>query len=125
MTAHGTITWNELNSWDPDGAMRFYGEALGWTFEAMPMPGGTYWLIFSDGNRVGGLFPLTEPDFEGVPSHWLTYIEADNVDARVDRALAAGGSLMRPPFDVPGVGRIAIVCAPGGEVMGWMQSVAE
>jgi predicted enzyme related to lactoylglutathione lyase len=27
---------------------------------------------------------------------------------------------MRPPFDVPGVGRIAILREPGGAVVGWM-----
>jgi hypothetical protein len=30
---------------------------------------------------------------------------------------------MRPPFDVPGVGRIAIVRDVNGAVMGWMTSI--
>jgi hypothetical protein len=32
----------------------------------------------------------------------------------------AGGSVMRDPFDVPEVGRIAIVADPGGAAQGWM-----
>ena len=42
------------------------------------------------------------------------------VDARLKAAIAAGGSAMREPFEVPGVGRIAIVKDPSGAVSGWM-----
>ena len=27
---------------------------------------------------------------------------------------------MRPPFDIPEVGRVAILKAPGGAIMAWM-----
>jgi predicted enzyme related to lactoylglutathione lyase len=38
----------------------------------------------------------------------------------VKKAQAAGATLMRPIFDVPGVGRIAILKEPGGAGIGWM-----
>lgn len=42
------------------------------------------------------------------------------VDARVKKAVAAGARPMRPIFDVPNVGRIALLTEPGGAGIGWM-----
>ncbi len=41
--SHGHFYWNELMTRDADKAKKFYGASVGWTFEAMPMPDGTYW----------------------------------------------------------------------------------
>ena len=50
----------------------------------------------------------------------MPYIAVDDVDARVKKATAAGAKLMRPLFDIPGIGRIAILREPGGAGVGWM-----
>jgi len=118
--SHGSFYWNELMTWDVEQAKRFYADVLGWTFDAMPMENGTYWVIKSGETMVGGMFELTEPEFEGVPEQWMAYIAVDDIDARLARATDAGGTVMRPPFDVEGVGRIAIVQEPGGAGIGWM-----
>ncbi len=39
------------------------------------------------------------------------------------KAQAAGAKLMRPAFDNPGVGRIAILTEPGGAGVGWITPV--
>ena len=124
MPKHGTFVWNELNSWDPESAKAFYGKTLGWTFDAMPMEMGTYWIAKSDGEMVGGIFPLSSPVFDGIPTHWFTYIEVDDVDARVTAVAEAGGEVIRPPFDVPEIGRIAIVKDADGAGIGWITSVS-
>ena len=49
-----------------------------------------------------------------------SHLAVDDVDARVKKAQSAGATLMRPIFDVPGVGRIAILKEPGGAGVGWM-----
>ena len=36
----------------------------------------------------------------------------------------AGAKILRPPFDVDDVGRIAILVDPSGAAMGWMTPVA-
>ena len=119
--SHGTFCWNELMTRDVEKAKAFYGAAIGWTFEAMPMPdGGTYWVAKMGDKPVGGIFPLSGPDFEGVPECWMSYLAVDDVDARLKKASAAGATVMKEPFDVPGVGRIAIVQEPGGACIGWM-----
>jgi len=118
--AHGNFHWNELVTRDAEKAKKFYGGTIGWTFEGMPMPGGTYWVASMDGKPVGGLFPIAGPQWDGVPEHWMSYLAVDDVDARVKKAEAAGAKLMRPIFDIPGVGRIAILTEPGGAGIGWI-----
>ena len=119
--AHGTFYWNELMTRNIERAKKFYAETLGWTFDAMPMPGGgTYWIAKIDGAPVAGVFDISAPEFGPVPESWMAYIAVDDVDARVNKAIAAGAKLMKPIFDVPAVGRIAILLEPGGAGIGWM-----
>ena len=42
--SHGSFYWNELMTRDAEKAKKFYASTIGWTFEAMPMPDGTYWV---------------------------------------------------------------------------------
>ncbi len=106
---------------DVEGAKRFYAQTVGWNFQSMPMAdGGTYWCAMQGGKPVAGVFALTSPAYDGVPESWMSYLAVDDVDARVEKALKAGAQLMKPIFDVPGVGRIAILREPGGAGVGWM-----
>jgi uncharacterized protein len=123
MWSHGHFYWNELMTRNPEQAKSFYGATVGWTFEAMPMADCTYWVAKLGDDAVAGIFPLSTPKFDGVPEQWMAYLAVDNVDARVNKATAAGAELMRPLFDVPGVGRIAILREPGGAGIGWMTPV--
>jgi predicted enzyme related to lactoylglutathione lyase len=117
---HGHFYWNELMTRDVERAKRFYAETLGWTFEGMPMPDGTYWVVKSGDEFAGGLFDISAPQFAQVPESWMAYIAVDDVDARVEKAQSAGAKLMKPIFDIPGVGRIAILMEPGGAGIGWI-----
>ncbi len=118
--SHGTFCWNELMTRDVERAKRFYRDTIGWTFEAMPMGSGSYWIARSGDKMAGGMFELTSPEYDGVPESWMSYLAVDDVDARVAKALKDGAKLMKPIFEVPGVGRIAILMQPGGAGVGWM-----
>ncbi|MCJ8143490.1 VOC family protein [Ancylobacter sp. A5.8] len=117
---HGTIIWNELNTPDPEAARAFYATMFGWSFSAFPMADGEYWIIRHGDKDLGGIFPLTAPEFRDIPAHWLTYFAVDDVDAQVAAAVEAGGAVAKAPFDVPGVGRIAVVQDATGAYMAWM-----
>ena len=122
--AHGNFHWNELRTRDAERARRFYADTIGWTFEAMATPDGhTYWVAMQDGKPVAGLFPLTSPQFDEVPESWMSFLAVDDVDKRVAKAVEAGARLVMPVFDVPGVGRIAMLREPGGAGIGWMTPV--
>jgi uncharacterized protein len=118
---HGTFYWNELMTRDVERAKKFYAQTIGWSFDAMPTPeGGTYWLAKMDDEPVAGIFDISGPEYGQVPESWMAYLAVDDVDARVQKAVKAGAKLMKPAFDVPGVGRIAILMEPGGAGVGWM-----
>ena len=81
--------------------------------------------LLAAGKPVAGLFPTNRPGFEMLPEAWMSYLAVDDVDKRVAVAHKAGAKLMKPVFDVPGVGRIAILMEPGGAGVGWMTPVAD
>jgi predicted enzyme related to lactoylglutathione lyase len=120
MWQHGHFYWNELMTRDVEGAKAFYGSMVGWQFDGMPMAEGTYWVCKDGDKAVGGIFDMSQPEFASIPPHWFAYLAVDDVDARTVKATAAGGELMRPLFDVPGVGRIAILKDPTGAALGWI-----
>jgi uncharacterized protein len=121
---HGQFHWNELMTRDVAGAKKFYADTMGWTYDAMPMPGGGSYIIASAGGTpTAGIFDISGADYNGVPESWMPYIAVDNVDARVKKATAAGAKVMKPAFDVPNVGRIVILREPGGAGIGWMTPV--
>jgi predicted enzyme related to lactoylglutathione lyase len=125
MASHGTFHWNELMTRDPEKAKQFYAATIGWTFEGMPMPFGTYWVAKMDGTPVAGIFPMSGPDLAEVPENWIPYLAVDDVDARLKKATAAGATVMRAPFDIADVGRIAILQEPGGAVLAWITPAAQ
>jgi predicted enzyme related to lactoylglutathione lyase len=127
MAKHGTIWWTELQSRDPDKARGFYRKVIGWkpfvaavgNMQKKAKPGEPSYTIFSVGDQPAcGAFKLEGPEMEGVPPHWFTYIAVDNVDKACGKVERAGGKVARPPFDVPGVGRIAIISDPEGAMVG-------
>ncbi len=121
MTAHGTFHWNELLSRDPDASKKFYSDTIGWSWQPTPLPdGSTYWLAMLGDKGVAGLYPINRPEFAGMSDGWMSYLAVDDVDARVRKALSAGAKLMKPIFDIPQVGRIAILTEPGGAGVGWI-----
>ena len=122
IAAHGTFFWNELNTWSPDKAKVFYGETLGWNYETHPMADGDVYTLCKAGETMAaGIFELKpEAGFDGIPDHWFAYIAVDDVDACLARVEATDGVIMRPAFDVPGVGRFAIVKDAAGAVIGWV-----
>jgi predicted enzyme related to lactoylglutathione lyase len=119
--SHGTFHWNELMARDVTAAKKFYADTIGWTYDGMPTPDGqTYWVAKMGDQPVAGLFDISGPDYQGMPDGWMPYLAVDDVDARIKKAVAAGARVMKPPFDVPGIGRIAILMEPGGAGIGWI-----
>ncbi len=122
MIKHGYFYWNELMTRDVQKTKDFYTATLGWSFRDMPMgDGSTYTLIVDGETNLGGVMNMDgNPQFDGVPEGWVAYIAVDDIDSAVAKVADSGGTVAQPPFDVPGVGRIAMIQQPGGAMIGWM-----
>jgi uncharacterized protein len=95
-TSSGVVWW-EIESADPVGTQRFYGELFGWTFARAfedSELGREYWLITNDGRGIGGL----QAALPGAPRPQAgvrLYVEADDLEATLERAESLGGVIER------------------------------
>ncbi len=118
---HGTPSWVDLATTDPEAAKEFYGALFGWTFDDTPMDdAGTifYSMASLDGHRVAAIAPQqTEQTEAGVPPHWQMYITVDDVEVATQKVSGAGGTVLGGPFDVFDAGRMSVVQDPVGAVV--------
>jgi predicted enzyme related to lactoylglutathione lyase len=124
----GEFNWIDLSARDFDAQSAFYEGLFGWghtdivppvaELEAMGIPsaeGMTYRMFNSGGHNVGGMSQLSRDLIaQGMPSAWNTYVATDDVDATVVKAADLGGTVVMPPMDVTGSGRMAGIQDPTG-----------
>ncbi len=86
-------------------------------------PDGVYTMLKLDGKDVGGLYKLM-PDMvaQGIPPHWISYVAVTSADESAEKAKAAGATLLKEPFDVFTMGRMAVVQDPTGAVFALWQA---
>jgi uncharacterized protein len=112
----GGYIWYELLSPDPEASKAFYDSVVGWNIgEGSPEFQGYRMIGRSDGKYAGGVFPLTEEMRQhGARPTWLGYVHVADVDQSVKDIERTGGKALLAPFDIPNVGRIAMVADPQG-----------
>lgn len=115
------IVWAVLMSRSVNAAKVFYGSVHGWRFE--PLAEGLFptWIARNEDNRsVAAFVDTSGSDFPDAPELWLPYFLVADIDNKLAAAEAFGAVLLRPPFVVAGVGRIALLRQPGGGVVAWL-----
>jgi uncharacterized protein len=112
----GDFIWYELMTPDPEGSKAFYDAVVCWHIETQSQfPNGYRMIGRSDGGSAGGLLPLSdEMQQHGARPSWLGYLYVGNVDASVASIEQAGGNALMPAFDIPDIGRVAMVADPQG-----------
>lgn len=109
---HGAMTWREVNTPDAAAAQIFYTQLLNLTANKMEMQGTDYYVLQRGDDMLAGILQMDE-NWVGIPPHWMGYFVVDNLDASIERAVAAGGKVHVPPFDVP-YGRTTVLSDPFG-----------
>ena len=107
----GRFVWHELMTTDPQAAAAFYSKVLPWKTQPSGMPDYTLWVAGKA--QTGGLMAQPE-SARGAPPSWLIYIGTPDVDATAAAAQRLGGKVLRPPADIPTVGRFAVLSDPQG-----------
>jgi predicted enzyme related to lactoylglutathione lyase len=125
--AHGSWIWYELLTADAGKAKAFYDSVCAWNIDAQPAPGGMdYRMINAADGAAGGVMQLNADMLAGgAKPTWLGYIGVDDVDASVAAVVAAGGQVQLPAFDIPEVGRLAMVTDPQGNPFYVMRGATE
>ncbi|NSC22413.1 VOC family protein [Streptomyces albus subsp. chlorinus] len=112
-----TLCWTELYSTDAAAAKDFYTTVFSWSYEDMSMGDDLVYTVFSvpGGGREGdtgqgGIMQLPQENRDaGSASEWHPYFATEDCDATCTRATGAGATVMIPPTDAPGVGRLAML----------------
>jgi uncharacterized protein len=121
----------EIQAEQPERAVRFYTDLLGWTFRKWdgPMP---YWLIETGPKDQpginGGLLPRRGPSPGPAPVGgepvvgFVCTVDVDSVDATLVKAVSLGGAIAVPKMPIPGIGWLAYLKDTEGNVFGVMHS---
>lgn len=103
-----TPNYLELTVGDLDEARSFYRTALGFDFTDY---GDDYTAVEGGPVEIG-----FSPSDSGAPVSPLPVFEADDLDAALADVRAAGGRVVRDPFDYPGGRRFHFLDPSGNEV---------
>ena len=118
----GKFVWRDLMTDDPALVKPFYAGLFGWEYEERFAEGRPYTLVKSGGRYIGGI-AKAERQAPGQPNaQWLSFMSVADVDQAQQRTRDAGGKVLRPAFDVPKVGRAAIVLDPQGAPIGLVRA---
>ncbi len=121
----GKFCWVELLTSDIAAAQAFYCDVIGWTVAESGLADRDYRFFSYDGQGAGGLMLLPEEaKAMGAPPHWMGYISSENVDADVEKVVAAGGKTYRPAETLAGMGRFAILADPQGAAFALWQDLS-
>jgi len=119
----GTFCWVELGTSNGEEAKNFYTKLFGWGFNDIPIgPNEVYTILKLNDKSVGALYQLnSEMKAQGIPPNWLSYVSVTSADETAQKSKDAGGTLMKEPFDVFDLGRMAVVKDPTGAVFALWQ----
>ena len=100
-----TLTWNELQTNDIEGAKSFYAAVLGWTYT---QDESGYVVCYVDGRHQAGMMAITE-EMENVPPNWTLYFLVDDIEAKAKKVAELGGNVIVPPTQAGEMGKFSVV----------------
>ncbi|MFI8288055.1 VOC family protein [Streptomyces sp. ms191] len=116
----GTPAWTDAMFTDVEGAKKFYGEVLGWTFGEASSEFGNYTQAYRDGKAVAAVVPPM-PGQETPQSAWCLYFSSPDAAATAERIRNSGGTLLMEPMQVGDFGSMCLAQDPTGVTFGVWQ----
>jgi uncharacterized protein len=114
--ANNRIVHFEIPATEPQALTKFYGELFGWKFQQAPIPGAEYWLCTtgSEGPGIdGAIMQRQNPQ-----QPWMNYVDVPSIDAALVKATQLGAQVALPKMPIPGVGAVAAIIDPQGNICG-------
>ncbi|MEU6852279.1 VOC family protein [Actinacidiphila alni] len=105
---YDTLGWVELQTPDAAAALAFYRGLFGWRAADTKVGDAAYAFISTaEGDQGATAFGGITAAPEGVGPRWVPYFDVEDADATLGKVREAGGSVLVPTVDVPGIGKIA------------------
>ena len=104
----GRFVWYELLTPDSQPAIDFYTHVVGWKTQPF---NADYTMFVGSQGPVGGL--MKPPPGVTMP-HWVGNVVVADADATCALATKLGGKVHVAPFDIPTIGRSAVIGDPQG-----------
>jgi predicted enzyme related to lactoylglutathione lyase len=115
----------EIHATDPQQSRDFYEQVFGWAFQQWgDQP---YWMVFTGEEDQpginGGMVPRQggAPASEAAVNAFVVTVDVEDLDRTMEAALKLGGEVRLPRMPVPGVGWLAYLADPDGNLFGVMQ----
>lgn len=116
----GDLVHTEIASTDAAATRRFLEKLFGWSFEKTEMPG-EYWMYQTPGGDRGAVRDANAKE----PPACTNYVLVADLDEAEKGVREAGGTIVLPRVDVPGMGSFFWFQAPGGPVLACWQPAKE
>ena len=115
--ASPVVHW-EIGAADTEKVGTFYKELFDWQITAA---GPEYSLVAGvDGGIGGGILQVGGH----VPPYLTFYVQVEELEPALRRAVELGGGEVVPPTVIPGIGRFAMIDDPEGHTVGLLEAVA-
>jgi uncharacterized protein len=106
----------ELQTSDVNRAKDFYTRMFDWRLE--DIPGMDYTMINVGEGTGGGMMKNAVPE---IPSHWLAYVQVDNVAASTEKAKSLGATIVKEVTEIPDIGWFSVMLDPTGAALALWQ----
>lgn len=110
---NGTPNWVDACFDDIKAAKNFYGKLFGWDIEFDADE--QYGMCLKNGHPAAAIAPNVSDEFLGT---WVTFFATDDVVGTSERVVAAGGTVVFEPMDIPETGRTVCFRDPEGALFG-------
>lgn len=117
----GEFCWYQLMTNNPQKGQEFYGPLLNWNFQEHEFDGTKYTSINTGEKDIGGIIPVPQAEKDRISSHWLNYINVEDLDKTLAKAKDLGATVCVEPTVIKNLGRFAVIIDPVGASVAFWQ----
>jgi len=118
----GEWSWAQLFSINPNAAMKFYSEVIGYEAQELPQTERENDFILSQDNTArAGIVPL--PKSLPQQDRWIGFVSVNSIDETLRKAKSMGARIIYAPRKEVFDGQLAIIADPNGALIGLIQKL--
>ena len=110
----GHFCWEELVTPNVLSATAFYADVVGWGVRGRELAQAEPYWLWTNGGGHAGASMMAMPAAADAQPFWLPYVLVDDVRLAAASVARLGGTVVRPPDDVPEVGTFTVTRDPMG-----------